>query len=309
MSNNALQALQLRGFRGLPATIAQDPPDALERIASSFIGEGADAARVETRGDSAVARTFSAAPDRTRGTSLDATSAVLASGGLPPSNVVSVPVVYRWTDAEGREGESVRRGGQAPMAIGSGGIPVVEGHFIPATYGGQGAAAALFSELDKAGDATPFVEAVRAQFPEVEVVSFQLEAGQPLLHARLKGQRQQRPLELLSGGLARISVILLTISRPSTAVVMVDEIENGLQYQRFGLLWRQVREFATRADTQVFATTHSLECLDAAADAMAEHPDDFALLRAARSGGDCVVGLLPGLEARQLLRSGLEVRG
>jgi ABC-type transporter Mla maintaining outer membrane lipid asymmetry ATPase subunit MlaF len=306
MSNSALVALSLRQLRGLTSPINADQALANEAIASDFIGEGAPDTRVETRGGSAFSRTFSTKSDPRRATTIGAYS---LAPGLAPTNVFSVPVVYRWEDSDGRIGESELQSGQTPMAIGSGSVPFIETRYLPATYGGQGGAAALFSDLDKVGEAIRFTDAVRAQFPDVEIVSVQLEGGQPILHARLQGHFRQRPLELLSGGLARLSVILLAISRPSTKVVLVDEIENGLHHRRFGLLWRQVWDFAVQSDTQVFATTHSMECLDAAADAMAEHPDDFALLRAARSGGDCVVGILPGLEARQLLRSGLEVRG
>jgi ABC-type lipoprotein export system ATPase subunit len=309
MSNSALQAIHLRQLRGLPTPTGLDQPGATESLGSEFIGEDGKEVTVESRGTPDVTRRFCVAPDQTRPSRFVASPPTIGGLLLPPNNVVAAPVVYRWTDSEGRTDETVLRGGPTPMAVGSGGIAVVESSFLPAAYAGQGGAAALFSELDKEGEATPFIEAIRAQFPEIEVVSVQLEGNQPLLHARLNGQRLQRPLELLSGGLARLSVLLLAVARCTTKIVLVDDIENGLHHRRFGLLWRQIRDFAARADTQVFATTHSLEALDAVADAMAEHPDDFALLRTVRTSEGCVAGLLPGLEARHLLRSGLEVRG
>lgn len=306
MSNSALVALSLRHFRGLASPINADQALANEAIASDFIGEAAQDARVETRGGLALSRMFSTKSDTS---SVTTTGAYSLAPGLPPTNVFSVPVVYRWEDADGQTGESKLAPGLTPTATGSGNIAAVETGYIPATYSGQGSAAVLFSDLDKAGEATRFIDAMRGQFPDVEVISVQLEGGQALLHAKLKGQLKQRPLELLSGGLARLSVVLLTISRPSTKVVLVDEIENGLHHRRFGLLWRQVWDFAVQSDTQVFATTHSLECLDAVADAMAEHSSDFALVRTTRMSGECVARLLPGDRATDLLHSSLEVRG
>ncbi len=309
MSNSALQALHLRQLRGLPPVVGVDRLAVFEAIAADFIGEAGKEARVETRGGPTVTRAFAVAPDPTRPVPFRVASSPVSGVGGPTSNVVADPVVYRWTGSDGMAHEEVLRGGPTPTTFGSGEFPALETHIFPAAYSGQGGAAQLFSELDKAGDASPFVAAIREQFSDVETVSIQFEGGQPLLHARFLGQRQQRPLELLSGGLARLSAILLAVARPTARLVLIDDIESGLHYRRFALVWRQIRDFATRADTQVFATTHSLEALDAAADAMADHPNDFALLRAARTSEGCVVGLLPGLEARQLLRSGLEVRG
>jgi ABC-type lipoprotein export system ATPase subunit len=309
MSSNALNALQIRQLRGLALYYGGDQIETTPVIASDFMYEGANEVRVETRGDDIFTRTFWAAPDPTRAASIASSTTTHADLALPMSNIVPVPIVYHWRDVSGRTGEMVLQTGAAPTAVGSSQLPAIETNFLPSTYVGQGGLAGFFSDLDKAGDATPFVEAVCKQFPEVESVSVQLEGGRPLLHARLKGQRQQRPLELLSGGFARLSAVFLAVLRPSTALVLVDDIEGGLHYRRFSLLWRQLRDFAVRADTQLFATTHSLEALDAAADAMVQYPDDFALLRAARAKNECVIGLLPGIEARQLLRSGLEVRG
>ena len=306
MSNSALIALSLRQLRGLTSPTSSDQPGAAEAIASDFMSEGALDARVETRGKSAPRRTFSVGRRWARAAPIGALS---LAAGLPPTNVFSVPIEYQWEDANGQIDKSELRTGPTPMAVGSGGIPAIEAIFVPSTYGGLAGAAALFSDLDKAGEATRFVDALRAQFPDVEVVSVQLEGGQPLLHARLKGQLKQRPLELLSAGLARLSFILLAISRPSTKVVLVDEIENGLHHSRLRQLWFQIRDFADRFDTQVFATTHSLECLDGAAAAMGDHPDDFALVRMTRFHGDCVARIVPGESAGKLLRSPLEVRG
>ncbi len=92
-------------------------------------------------------------------------------------------------------------------------------------------------------------------------------------------------------------------------VFLADEVENGLHHSRQPLMWRQIRDFAVRFNKQVFATTHSQECLEAAADAMAEAPEDFALVRTARVADGIKIGLVSGEPVRNLLRSGLEVRG
>lgn len=309
MSSSALSAPRLRELRGLVPFGSDWPQDILDQVTSDFIGEAGDEAIVETFGDGNFSRTFSARPDPSRAVSFSPSSLGQEAARFPSSNVVPPPIVYHWTDADGNTDAATLQAGKAPMAFGSGGTRAVETAYLGHMSGSQGAAATLFSELDKNGQSAPVTSAIQEQFSFVESISVQLDGGNPLLHAKIRGLRKQRPLESVSGGLVALTLLLLAISRPTTAIVLVDEIENGLHHQRLPLLWRQVREFATRADTQVFATTHSLECLDAAADAMAEHPDDFTLLRAVRTDDGCKIGLLPGADARELLRSGLEVRG
>ena len=171
-------------------------------------------------------------------------------------------------------------------------------------------AASVFSEYDKAGDATEIVKSMNSQFPDLSGLSVQLEGSFPILHARFGSHGRLRPLNALSAGLTKLASMMMMIAQPGGALVLIDEIENGLHHARFRLLWQQVRDFAAQFDTQVFATTHSLECLDAAADAMSAHPEDFALMRTVRTEDKgCLVGLLPGARAGQLVRSRLEVRG
>ena len=44
-------------------------------------------------------------------------------------------------------------------------------------------------------------------------------------------------------------------------MLLVDEIDTGLHYSVMGDMWRLVVETALRSDVQVFASTHSLDCL------------------------------------------------
>jgi hypothetical protein len=224
MSNSALIALALRQSRGLTSPLDPNQPGAINAVSGDLFGEGAQDVRIEARMEDEVTRTFSATYRQKGPTSVGALGLTTT---VQPTNVFSVPVVYRWENSAGQLDESELLAGPPLMAGGSGSIPAIETGFLPATYNGQLGTASLFSDLDKAGEANWFIDAVRKQFSDVETVSVQLEGGQPILHAKLNGNRRLRPLELISGGLARFSVLLLMISRPSTEIVLVDEIEDG----------------------------------------------------------------------------------
>ena len=318
MSNSPLAALQLRQVRGLDGIAARlgAAQPVAPQVLYDFLGEGANEARIATRGQPPFARSLRVGQDPGRPILLAPNGPPTAGADttqqpvvLPQSNVLAVPMVFEWRDSDGNVGTSSAQIGPTGMTTGAAGVSYVATQFVSAGQDGQGGAATVFSALDRAGEAQPFIDEMKQQFRELEVIAVQLEGARPLLHGRLTGQKHQRPLEMLSGGITRLALILLTLAAPDFHVVLIDEIENGLHHSRFPLLWQQIRAFAARFDTQVFATTHSQECLDAAADAMAAEPEDFALLRTVRTADGCRVGLLPGLEARHLLRSGLEVRG
>ena len=62
--------------------------------------------------------------------------------------------------------------------------------------------------------------------------------------------------------------------------MLVDEIESGLHHSVLTKVWRAIGEAARRSDTQIFATTHSWECIRAAHEAFLESGTyDFRLHR------------------------------
>ena len=83
----------------------------------------------------------------------------------------------------------------------------------------------------------------------------------------------------------RVLSIVLAIANAPGGVVLIDEIENGLHYSVLKEVWQAIAQTARQSDVQVFATTHSWECLRAAHEAFAsEEQYDFRLLRLDRRG-------------------------
>jgi len=73
---------------------------------------------------------------------------------------------------------------------------------------------------------------------------------------------------------------VLAIGNAQNGVVLVDEIENGLHHSTLPNVWQAIGEVARQFKTQVFATTHSLECITAAHQAFsASERYDFRLHR------------------------------
>jgi predicted ATPase len=101
----------------------------------------------------------------------------------------------------------------------------------------------------------------------------------------------------------------LAIANAKGGIVLIDEVENGFHHQILADVWRSIADAARNFDVQVFATTHSWECVVSANEAFSSAiPYDFALHRVERVHGktECVTYDREAFEGA--LKAGLEVR-
>jgi len=82
---------------------------------------------------------------------------------------------------------------------------------------------------------------------------------------RLFGESERVPLGAMGDGVERILALAIQLARAAGGTLLVDEIDTGLHYSVMRPVWRQLIEAAVRLDVQVFATSHSLDCLQALA--------------------------------------------
>lgn len=100
--------------------------------------------------------------------------------------------------------------------------------------------------------------------PTIESVeSFSI--GEPTLYLRRKGEKRL-PLSLFGDAMNRVAYIMLKLVNTKHKILLIDEIENGIHYTSQREFWRLLFRLAVELDTQIFATTHSLEMLQAFAD-------------------------------------------
>ncbi len=103
--------------------------------------------------------------------------------------------------------------------------------------------------------------------------------GKPIFHGDI-GSDRLLPLPMMGEGMVRLLSFILRIANAPDGVVLIDEIENGLHYSILPKLWSVIGKMAKKYNTQVFATTHSLECIKAAHQAFSnEDTYDFRVHR------------------------------
>jgi AAA15 family ATPase/GTPase len=63
-------------------------------------------------------------------------------------------------------------------------------------------------------------------------------------------------------GLAKFLSYLLLLLASRNCIIVVDEIENGIHYSKLDRLWEIILTISKKQNVQVFATTHSKECIE-----------------------------------------------
>ena len=71
------------------------------------------------------------------------------------------------------------------------------------------------------------------------------------------------PPNLMGGGIAKFLSIALAMLVYQNGIVLIDELENGLGHAAQQKVWEAVLNWAQELNVQVFATTHSIECVKA----------------------------------------------
>lgn len=221
----------------------------------------------------------------------------------------AVPVTFKWKLQGGREVKLVPRIEDNQLKIPPGPDTDIPGVFIAATRPISALELATrFSQLNRTFKAKQFTDLFYEQFKTLTDLSVEVGGGGPMLHATVSGLPEKIPLTLASGGMNKLAFILLSIPVVPGGVVIVDEIESGIYYKRLPAVWESVLKLAEAYDVQIFASTHSIECLDAAADVAEKAPEKFSVMRVVSKAGASVIRQFDGERFIDAMEENIEVR-
>lgn len=108
-------------------------------------------------------------------------------------------------------------------------------------------------------------QALTAIDPAIERVALSVVEGSAFASVLLTGASEPVPIGSLGEGTSRMLGLALNLACARGGYFLVDEIDTGLHYTVLVDMWRLIVETARRLDIQVFATTHSLDCVHALA--------------------------------------------
>ena len=79
---------------------------------------------------------------------------------------------------------------------------------------------------------------------------------------KIKNKLERLPIKSMGDGINRILTIILAMVNSQNGFVLIDEFENGLHYKVQEKLWKIIFKLAKDLNIQVFATTHSSDCIN-----------------------------------------------
>jgi len=113
--------------------------------------------------------------------------------------------------------------------------------------------------------------------------------GELVIHGDV-GLARLIPVPFLGEGMRRVLAMVLALANAAGGVLLIDEVENGIHHSVMKDVWRVIAQAAEQHGVQVFATTHSYECIQAAHEAFSQRePYDLRLYRLDRAGSEISV--------------------
>ncbi len=127
------------------------------------------------------------------------------------------------------------------------------------------------------------LEAMKIIEPTIEKIAILTRTRrEPAIYAKLKDYEQRVSFGSLGDGFKHLFVLAVNLVDASNGYLLVDEIDTGFHYTVMLQMWKLITEIARQYNIQVFATTHSYDCVGALARLYKEFPEyqnEIALYR------------------------------
>jgi len=151
---------------------------------------------------------------------------------------------------------------------------------------------------------------LRKEFPYIEDLAVGTTAYAPTgtVFLSVAGVEKKLPGPLVSAGIWKILTLACATAMHRDGILLVDEIDNGIYWDKLPAVWSMLHQLARESRCQIFASTHSYECLKALLPAMKEDEDSFSLMRTERTEGLCSVRMIVGRDARVAIEQGIDPR-
>jgi AAA15 family ATPase/GTPase len=129
------------------------------------------------------------------------------------------------------------------------------------------------------------ISALQLIEPKVEGVAFvedpssRYRADERVPLVKIQGVGDPLPLKSMGDGMMRLFQIIVALANAQGGILLIDEFENGLHWSIQPLVWDVVFRVAERLNVQVFATTHSRDCIQGFDQAWRKRVDQGAFFR------------------------------
>ena len=120
----------------------------------------------------------------------------------------------------------------------------------------------LFDNITLTEKEKHVIDALKIIEPSTERIAFVEETPRERTAViKLSNNPRVLPLQSMGDGINRILTIILALVNADNGFLLIDEFENGLHYTVQKQLWNIIFTLAQKLNVQVFATTHSEDCI------------------------------------------------
>jgi len=161
------------------------------------------------------------------------------------------------------------------------------------------------AQQDRESEAVEFLSIIEPRLQGLKIIK---EGSISAVHGKLKDLSRTIPINFMGEGMEKLLSLIVAITHAPNRIVFLDEIENGLHYSILPKIWEAIGKALKKHGSQLIATTHSDECLQAAHEGLSEMPDDFRYIRLHRKGQEISAKLSNYDMIGTAIRTNLEVR-
>ena len=154
------------------------------------------------------------------------------------------------------------------------------------------------------------IDAMRIIAPETEDFALLHPQDQvSSLRLRVKDQDGPVPIKIMGDGMNRLFGLGMALGCAKGGILLVDEIENGIHWSVLPEVWRFIVKVAKLLDVQVFATTHSNDCLKAFQVGTKDDPDmDGVAVRIEKKDGEFSAEIFDEKRLALIVKEAIEIR-
>lgn len=170
-------------------------------------------------------------------------------------------------------------------ALSGGTAPKIAVETVPTRNMTEEKLATLWDQISLGDLADEVVRGLQLLDPRIVGVAF-VEGGTRRLSRnartpiiRLSHIAEPLPLRTMGDGMTRIFHIIVALVNARNGILLIDEFENGLHWSVQPKVWQIVFRLAKQLKVQIFATTHSRDCVIGFEQAWKEHEELGAFFR------------------------------
>lgn len=227
---------------------------------------------------------------------------------LPGSSLPVPGLDLEYSDStDTRVASRVRWTGQTLRSEAERQIRLQPSFFLSAEHRPSEDDAIRWTQVEDAGRDASVVDALRILEPRLQRLGVRASPHTTSVGVDL-GIRPLVPLAMMGAGFSRLLTMTEAVILTDSGTVLVDEFGAGFHYSALTSVWQAVIKAAVKHSVQIFATTHSWECIEAAVKASEDHEGSLGFIRLERRNGDIEPVIAPDRRLRSAVRVGFELR-